>query len=93
MQIEAYKEKILNKKCLYETQKTAFFVKIYYRPKTFTTKLRGRSFDSAGDLAVYVESDYFRATIIIFIQLQHKPFILRYRLFESDGCRIIYLFS
>ena len=38
-------------------------------------------------------SNLLRATIFIFIQLQNRPFILRYSLFESDGCRIIYLFS
>ena len=38
-------------------------------------------------------SNLVRATIFIFIQLQHRPFILRYSLFESDGCRIFYLFS
>ena len=59
---------------------------------TFTTKLRGRPFDSAGEeggggLAVYVEaSNLLRATIFISIQLQQRPFILRYSLFESDGC-------
>ena len=31
--------------------------------------------------------------VFIFIQLQQRPFILRYSLFESDGRRIIYLFS
>ena len=36
-------------------------------------------------------SNLLRATIFIFIQLQQRPFILRYSLFESDGCRIIYL--
>ena len=66
MQIEAYKKKILNKKCLYETQKTAILGKISYRPNTFTTKLRGRSFDSAGEgeggQAVCVESEYIFPT-------------------------------
>ena len=38
-------------------------------------------------------SNLLRATIYIFINLQHRPFILRYGLFESDGCRIIYLIS
>ena len=38
-------------------------------------------------------SDLLRATIFIFIQLKQRPFILRNGLFESDGCRIIYLFS
>ena len=63
---------------------------------TFTTKLRGPPFDYAGEgggLAVYVEAELLRATIFISIQLQQRPFILRYSLFESDGCRIIYLFS
>ena len=45
-------------------------------------------------LAVYVELEYLlRATIFIFIQLQQRPFILRYSLFKSDGCRFIYIFS
>ena len=35
-------------------------------------------------------SNLLRATIFIFIQLQHRPFILRHSLFESDGCSIIY---
>ena len=54
----------------------------------FTTKLRRRPFDSAGEGAVYVESESFAGDNIYF-----SPFILRYSLFESDGCRIIYLFS
>ena len=62
----------------------------------FTTKLRGRPFDFAGEgggLAVYVKSGFLRVTIFIFIQLQNRLFILRYSLFESDGCRIIYFIS
>ena len=66
---------------------------------TYTTKLRGRPFDSAGvevssslyRVRIFI-SNLLRATLFIFIQLQHRPFILRYSVFESDGCRIIYLF-
>ena len=69
-----------------------------YRRNTITTKLIGRSFNFAGEgegsgslcrVRIFI-SNLVRATIFIFIQFQHRPFILRYSLFESDGCRIIY---
>ena len=66
---------------------------------TFTKKLRGRPFDSAGEGVLQFMSSqniYFQSFAgdnIISIQLQKRPFILRYSLFESDGCRIIYLNS
>ena len=66
---------------------------------TFTKKLRGRPFDSAGEgwgggaWQFMSSQNLLWATIFIFIKLQQRPFILRYSLFESDGCRIIYLFS
>ena len=76
------------------------YINKFYGRNTFTTKLRGRPFDSAGEggsgslcrVRIFI-SNLLRATIFIFIQLQHRPFILRYSLFESNGCRIIYLFS
>ena len=38
-------------------------------------------------------SNLLRTKIFIFIQLQHRPFILRYSLFEFDGYRIFHLIS
>ena len=64
-----------------------------YRQNIFTTKLRGRPFDSVGEGGVWQftssQNFYFQsfAGDNIFIQLQHRPFILRYSLLESDGCR------
>ena len=67
---------------------------------TFTTKIRGRPFHSAGEgggpcslcrVRIFI-SNLLRATIFIFIQLHNKPFILRYNQFQSDGCRIIIYF-
>ena len=54
--------------------------------------LRGEGGGWSGSLCrvrIFI-SDLLRATIFIIIQFQHRPFILRYSLFESDGLFIYF---
>ena len=56
-------------------------------------KIRKNEMGSLCRVRIFI-SNLLRATLFIFIQLQHKLFILRYTsLFESDGRRIFFLFS